>query len=198
MTISMQNLEKLALAETEEFVGGSRKLTLSVEGEGAIHGFIEVLLRAQQYRRLSKGQRGIVRRFLAKVSGLSRAQTTRLIARWTKTRQVRRQPPRRPHFPRRYAAEDIVLLAEADGAHQDLSGPAVRHILKREFQIFHKPEYERLSGISVCHIYNLRQSNPYRRCRVRAQVTQGRQVSIGEREHAWLPIVLPLMNRVDP
>ncbi len=65
MTISMQNLEKLTLAEMEEFVDGSRKLTLSVEGEGAIYGFIEALLRAQQYRRLSKGQRGVVRRFLA-------------------------------------------------------------------------------------------------------------------------------------
>src|ERR1700722_9944643 len=158
MTISMQNLEKLTLAEMEEFVDGSRKLTLSVEGEGAIYGFIEGLLRAQQYRRLSKGQRGIVRRFLAKVSGLSRAQTTRLIARWTKTRQVRRRPARRPHFPRRYTAEDIVLLAEVDGAHQDLSGPAVRHILEREFRIFQKLDYERLAGISVSHIYNLRQS----------------------------------------
>jgi len=72
MTISMQNLENLTLAEMEEFVEGSRKLTLSVEGEGATYGFIEGLLRAQQYRRLSKkGQRGIVRRFLTKVSGLS-------------------------------------------------------------------------------------------------------------------------------
>ena len=181
MTISMQNLEKLTLAEMEEFVGGSRKLTLSVEGEGAIYAFIEALLRAQQYRQLSKGQRGIVRRFLAKVSGLSRAQTTRLIARWAKTRQVRRRPARRPHFPRRYTAEDIVLLAEVDGAHQDLSGPAVRHILEREFRIFQKREDERLAGISVSHIYNLRQSTTYRRCRVRVQLTKGRQVSIGER-----------------
>src|SRR5579863_136938 len=181
MTNSMQNLEKLTLAEMEEFVDGSRKLTLSVEGEGAICAFIEALLRAQQYRRLSEGQRGIVRRFLAKVSGLSRAQTTRLIARWTRTRQVRRRPARRPHFPRHYTAEDIVLLAEVDGAHQDLSGPAVRHILEREFQIFHKPEYQRLAGISVSHIYNLRRSKTYRRSRVRVQRTKGRQVPIGER-----------------
>src|SRR5580704_1270408 len=44
MMISMQNLGKLTLAEMEEFVDGSRKLTLSVEGEGAIYGFIEALL----------------------------------------------------------------------------------------------------------------------------------------------------------
>src|SRR5258707_6646239 len=102
MTISMRNLEKLTLGEMEEFVGGSRKLTLCVEQDGSACGFIEALLKAQQYRLLSKGQRGIVRRFLVKVSGLSRAQMTRLIARWMKTRQVRRQPARRPHFPQRY------------------------------------------------------------------------------------------------
>src|ERR1017187_6383699 len=51
-------------------------------GPSAIYGFIEALLKAQQYRRLSRGQRGVVRRFLTKVSGLSRAQITRLIAAW--------------------------------------------------------------------------------------------------------------------
>ena len=83
MTISMQNLERLTLAEMEEFLQGSQKLTLSVKHKEAVYGFIEALLKAQQYRRLSKGQRGIVRRFLMKVTGLSRAQVTRLITRWS-------------------------------------------------------------------------------------------------------------------
>src|ERR1022692_4433167 len=91
MTIHMKNLERLSLAEMQEFVQGSRKLTLSLEGQAAIYGFIEALLKAQQYRRLSRGQRGVVRRFLTKVSGLSRAQITRLIAAWMRTRQVRRR-----------------------------------------------------------------------------------------------------------
>src|ERR1019366_3036226 len=95
MTIHMKNLERLSLAEMQEFVQGSRKLTLSLEGQAAIYGFIEALLKAQQYRRLSRGQRGVVRRFLTKVSGLSRAQITRLIAAWMRTRQVRRRPPQR-------------------------------------------------------------------------------------------------------
>src|ERR1039458_1091846 len=104
MTIHMKNLERLSLAEMQEFVQGSRKLTLSLEGQAAIYGFIEALLKAQQYRRLSRGQRGVVRRFLTKVSGLSRAQITRLIAAWMQPRQVRRRPPQRPNFPRRYPA----------------------------------------------------------------------------------------------
>jgi hypothetical protein len=47
--------------------------------------------------------------------------------------------------------------------------------------VYHKSEYERLAGISVSHIYNLRRSAGYRKIRVRVQHTQGRQVSIAER-----------------
>ena len=78
MTIRMSNLERLSLAEMEEFVKTSRPVNGSAES-GAVYGLIERVLKAHQYRRLSKGQRGIVRRFLARVTTLSRAQLTRLI-----------------------------------------------------------------------------------------------------------------------
>ncbi len=181
MTIRMKDLERLSLAEMEEFVHGSRKLSLSVEGQQAIYAFVEVLLKAQQFRKLNKGQRGIIRRFLAKVTGMSRAQVTRLIAGWMRTRRVQRRPAQRPDFPRRYTAADVILLAEVDAAHEELSGPATRHILEREWAIFGKQEYARLAGISVSHIYNLRRSELYRRRRVRVRRTQSTQVAIAER-----------------
>jgi transposase InsO family protein len=53
--------------------------------------------------------------------------------------------------------------------------------LQREFEIYHQPEYERLAGISVSHIYNLRASESYRRRRVRVHHTRATQVSIAER-----------------
>src|ERR1017187_6170797 len=120
MTIHMKNLERLSLAEMQELGQGSRKVTLSLEGQAAIYGSIKALMEAQKYRRLSRGQRGVVRRFLTKVSGLSRAQIPRLIAAWMRTRQVRRRPPQRPNFPRRYSSADVVLLAEVDAAHEEL------------------------------------------------------------------------------
>src|SRR6267154_4871884 len=126
MTIRMNNLEGLTLEEMEEWVASSRHIGYAALDKEAIYGFIERILKAQQYRRLSKGQKGIVRRFLAKVTGLSRAQLTRWIQRWRKTRRVARKPAQRPHFHARYTPADIALLAELDAAHQDLSGPAVR------------------------------------------------------------------------
>lgn len=181
MTITMQNLERLSLAEMGEFVQGSRTVGFSPQGRESRYGFIYGVLAAQQYRRLSKSQKGTVRRFLAKVSGLSRAQVTRLIGRWQRGRRPAALSAPRHHFPRRYTPQDIALLAAVDAAHEDLSGPAVRHICRREHGLFGKPEYARLATLSVSHLYNLRGSIVYRKHRVRIHHTQARQVSIGER-----------------
>jgi hypothetical protein len=181
MTIRMDNLERLGLAEMEEFLTTNRHVTWSaVEGEST-YGLIERVLKAHQYRRLSKGQKGIVRGFLVKVTAFSRAQMTRLIQRWTKTRRIERKPAHRPSFHQRYTSADVAALAEMDAVHEDLSGPAARHLCKRAWSVFSDPAFERLAGISSSHIYNLRNSVAYRKIRVRVQHTQPRQVSIGER-----------------
>src|SRR5450631_3517951 len=182
MNITMQNLERLSLAEMKEFVEGSRKVGLATETREETYGLVETTLQSQQYRKLSKGQKGIVRRFLVKVTGLSRAQMTRLVGYWVKQRCIpRKTAAKRRQFARRYTAADIRLLASVDAAHEDLSGPGVRRILQREFTVFSKPEFENLAGISASHIYNLRESETYAGVRVHMTHTQARQVSIGER-----------------
>ena len=68
------------------------------------------------------------------MSGMSRAQTTRLIGRYTATGQ----PPARCGQPStggtvsRSAMRGPTLLASVDEAHETLSGPATRRILERE------------------------------------------------------------------
>src|ERR1700704_3115471 len=181
MTIRMNNLEQLTLAEMGEFVTNNRHMSWSAIGAESVYEFIERVLKAQQYRRLSKGQKSTVKKFLAKVTDLSRAQMTRLIQRWVKTRRIERQPARRAIFPRRYTAGDIASLAEVDAAHEDLSGPAVRHLCQRGWTVYEDVHFERLAGISVSHIYNLRHSAAYRKLRVRMHHPQPGQVSIGER-----------------
>jgi transposase InsO family protein len=181
MIISMKNWERLTLAEMEEFVRGSRTAILAVQELEAVYRFVEMLLKAQGYRRLKKSDKGIVRRFAIKVLGLSRAQVSRLICQWMRNHSIQKQPVRRTRFARRYTAQDVALLADVDAAHEDLSGPAIRHVLHREFTAYGKAAYERLAGISVSHIYNLRHSERYRQSRVRMHHTQARGVSIAER-----------------
>jgi len=62
-----------------------------------------------------------------------------------------------------------------------LSGPATRRILEREYRQYGKPEYERLSTISVAHLYNLRQQPRYRERRLSYTRTRPTAVAIGER-----------------
>jgi hypothetical protein len=181
MRFQMENLDRLTVAEMEEFLESHRKVKMDAAGDGVAYELIERVLRVQQYRRLKKSAKGTVRRFLAKVTGLSRAQVTRLIGRWRQTKRVERQPARRSAFPRRYSTADAALLADVDAAHEDLSGPAVRRILQREFTVYGDPAYERLANISASHIYNLRRSAAYRKVRVCVEHTQARRVSIGER-----------------
>ena len=162
------------------FLAGSQQLNFTA-GPREAYQFTEDVLSQQHYSKLGRRARGLVRRFLMKVTALSPAQVTRLIARWMECREVRRKPAQRPNFARKYMPEDTVLLAEMDAAHEDLSGPAMRHLFVRAHQTHHQADYERLAGISVSHIYNLRQSDAYRKLRVRVQHTQARKVSIGER-----------------
>src|SRR5258708_34623183 len=119
MTIRMNNLEQLTLAEMAEFMTSHRHLRWSATGQKSVYGLTEGVLKAQKYGHLNKGQKGVVKGFLAKVTALSRAQITRLIQRWTQTKRIERQPGRQPSFPRRYNAADVAVLAEVDAVHED-------------------------------------------------------------------------------
>jgi len=89
-------------------------------------------------------------------------------------------------FAKRCTGEDIALLAAVDAAHEDLSGPAARRIVQREYQVFGHVEFARLAGISVFQIYNLRNSAAYRSRRVRVQHTQARPARAGQVTSAWI------------
>ena len=196
MQISMTNLEQLSLSEMEDLLSGSGEVTWEPEDIASKYALIAAVLKAQRYPKLGKRERGIVRQFLAKVTATSRAQLTRLIGQWMKERKIARKAGERPSFTVRYRREDILLLAATDAAHEDLSGPGLRRILFREFTVFGDQGYERLSEISVSHLYNLRHSLTYRNQRVRVQHTQSRQIAIAERRKPD-PLGRPGYLRVD-
>jgi hypothetical protein len=102
MDIRMTNLERLTLAEMAEFVASNQGVDWQAIDHERVYGFVERVLKHQRYSRLRKSQRGIVRAFLLRITGLSRAQVTRLIQRWMQMRQIERKRGRRPSFKRRY------------------------------------------------------------------------------------------------
>jgi len=90
----------------------------------------------------------------------------------------------------------VRLLAAVDKAHERLSGPATKCILKREHEEYGKPAYARLSEISVAHTYNLRASANYRRVAANFEPTRPSPVSIGERRRPE-PLGRPGFLRID-
>ena len=159
----------------------SRTVRFAIADREACYGLVERVLTNRRYEALGREQRGTVRQFLVRVTGRSRAQITRLISQWVETRTIQAKTPARRRFATRYTAADARLLAEVDAAHEDLSGPAVKRILRREYEIYSRKEFERLAQISVSHLYNLRGSKAYQKVRVRVEPTRASQVNIGER-----------------
>ena len=192
----MQDPEEMSLEQMKALVESSRAVRFSIDGREAVYSVMVRVLKNQRYAELNREDRGIVRRFLTKVTGRSRAQVTRLIHRWMEGRTIQAQRPQRRRFPTRYTDEDARLLAEVDAAHGGLSGPAVRRILRREHEVFGRAEYARLAAISVSHLYNLRRLKAYRQVRVRVEHTRASQVNIGERRKPR-PLGRPGYLRVD-
>ena len=177
----MEHAQRLTLVEMREFVASSGRLSFTGADRKQIYRLVERTLQAHEYLRLSKKDKGVVRRYLAKISGRSLAQITRLIRRYRQSGVVQLAPPRRHCFPRRYTHDDIALLATVDATHEGLSGPAVRRILWREYHVYGKAAYRRLTSLSASHIYNLRRSAVYRQHHVHHTRTRSRAVAIGER-----------------
>ena len=177
-------------------VESSRAVRFSIAGREALYKLVGRVLKAQRYAELAREQRGIVRRFLAKVTGRSRAQITRLIGQWMETRTIEAKHPARRRFATRYTETDARLLAMVDATHEELAGPAVKRILLREYEVFGHQEFARLAEISVSHLYNLRRSQAYRRVRVRVEHTRPSKVNIGERRKPQ-PLGRPGFLRVD-
>ncbi len=101
----------------------------------------------------AQAERGLVLEYLRRTTGLSRSQVSKLMGR----SQRDRRRPGRP-FASKYTRADIAALAELDGEHLRLSGPATRKLCQRAWEVYGDVRYERLAGISNRHVYNLRQT----------------------------------------
>ncbi len=171
----------MSLEQIRDFLDASQDLRFEGRCREEMYDWVKRTLVEHQYHAEGKAEKGLLRSYLGKMTGLSRAQTTRLIGQYLDQGSIAEKRYSRRRFPSVYTRADIGLLAEVDEAHETLSGPATQKILYREYHEYGNHEYERLCRISVPHIYNLRQSGTYRKRRVVYQATRPVSVSIGER-----------------
>jgi transposase len=181
MWIRMEKLEALTPERIEEFLSVSAGIDFTGQSRSERYAWVQATLAEQRYVSLRKKQRGAVRALLAKVTGLSLPQITRLIRSYRNDGEICVHAGARRGFPVKYTGEDLELLIEADRAHQRLSGPATRRIFQREWQVFGRKEYARLAEISAAHLYNLRHSVGYRQRAAEFTQTNPSPIAIGER-----------------
>ena len=183
MVIDMNEAQVRSLEQLRQVLTGTQALEFrrAQDDEGR-YGWIEQVLRRLGYRQLGRADRGAVLAYLQRLSGYSRAQVTRLVARWMTNKPLVKNYRRPEHaFARRYTGADVALLAEVDRAMGTLSGPATACVLRRQRDVFKVSGFERLGDISVAHLYNLRNSAGYRQQRVvqtKTRPTRGADIGV--------------------
>jgi hypothetical protein len=177
----MEDSDKMSLERIRVFLEGTEEVGFQARDRTELYRWVEDTLRHHDYPKLPRAAKGLVRCYVAKMTGLSRAQTARLITTYRKRREVKPKAYRRRRFPRRYSPADIELLAEVDNAHENLSGPATQKLLQRAFHDYGDKRFQRLAAISVAQIYRLRKTVRYREKQATYQHTRPTTVAIGER-----------------
>ena len=180
VTLHTQGLK--TLAQVQAFVSSNEAIPFTLTDRLAAYGWMTDTLKQFHYGRCSRTDKGVLRQYLQKITGFSRAQVARCIKQFNDdgTIKDRRRAPVVP-FARRYTPEDIRLLAEMDVLHGTVSGTTTRKLCERALKVHGDARFERLAGISNGHLYNLRQHKTYQAKRGVFDKTRPTKVRIGER-----------------
>jgi hypothetical protein len=181
MKLIMNDERLQTIGQVKQFLAGSEALDFGGVSVEERYQWMETVLVRFKYYQLKKAEKGVIRRYIEKVSGYSRAQVSRLIREYHQKGQLRKAQYKRHRFPRSYTATDIDLLARTDELHDYLSGPATKKIMEREWAVYEHSDFRNISGISIAHLYNLRHSHLYRSITKRYTRTKPAAVKIGER-----------------
>jgi hypothetical protein len=169
------------IEQVKRFLGSSKPLEFEGASIEERYRWIEKVLVRFTYQRLSKSEKGVIRRYTEKMSGYSRAQVCRLIRKFRQRGQIRKADSNKRRFPAKYTTRDIALLARTDELHDFLSGPATKKVMEREWEVYGHTEFKGISQISIAHLYNLRNSSLYRSINKRYTKTKPSVVNIAER-----------------
>jgi len=169
------------IEQVRQFLGGSEALEFRALSVGEKYDWIEEVMIRIRYHGLKRGEKGVIRRYIERITAYSRSQVSRLITEYKRRGRLKRMPYQRHRFPGKYTPADVMLLAKTDELHGWLSGPATKKIREREYQVYGHSEFENISLISVAQLYNLRRSNAYWSITRRFTKTKPAVSRIGER-----------------
>ena len=109
-------LEELkTIEQLSQFIDGTQPVIFQISSfKKKKYSWIRHELVRFDYQQIGKSSKGIVIRYLMKVSGYSRQQLTRLIARYRETGYIKHYHANVPAFHGKYSKDNIRLLARVD------------------------------------------------------------------------------------
>jgi len=159
------------------FLKSSQKLVLVLSSVEERYLFVDRTIDRFNYKNLGRKDKRVILLYIKKITGYKKAQVARLVKRAVlgklKFKEYKRFNPNIKYKP-----TDIKLLETTDELHLRLSSLATREILRREYVLFGREEFENISHISSSHINNLRRTNLYKNSWING--TKAREIKIGK------------------
>ena len=178
MKIIMDDSRLTNVNQLREFLKASQGMVASLVN-GSLeekYAVIDETVDRLHYQRLSKRDKKAVIRYLKKTTGYKHTQLFRLIKRAGRGK-LKRCLYRRINPHHIYTSLDIKRLETTDELHLRLSDMATQEIMRREYEVFHHPEFQTIAQISHSHISNLRDSPLYKNAWINH--TKARAIPIG-------------------
>ena len=196
MIIDMNDDNVTSIAQLGEFLKLSNSAAFSRTDRKKTYEWIGRTLGKFGYYRLSKKEKGIVKKYVRRMTGYSETQIDRLIARKKKVGRIVEQKRTQPSFERVYTSEDVALLVLVDNAEGRRTGGALKKTFTDMFHLYKDDRFKRLANISISHIYNLRGTRVYESGSLTYTKTNPTPVDIGIRKRPQ-PDGKPGFLRVD-
>lgn len=155
MTIIMNDSLVTTIEDVKAFLNSSEKVEFRKGSTAEGYEWLRQLLVRLEYHRLKKPAKGLVKQYVAKLTGYSRAQTTRLIGEYVKTGRItlKTRSEKKYRFKKKYSAEDLKLVAKTALVHNRPNGPALKTLLQRADEIYGDTRFKVVKNISVAYLY---------------------------------------------
>ena len=105
----MDDSQAATLEQIRVLVAANQTMSFTGQGREEVYDWVERTLVRHEYAGLKRPDKGVLRRYLAQMTGLGRAQVTRLITAYQETGRVQAIPYQRTRFSAIYTAADVDL-----------------------------------------------------------------------------------------
>ncbi|HZK12073.1 MAG TPA: integrase, partial [Atribacterota bacterium] len=118
----MNDSQLSSIVEVKRFLKESEVIEFKKRFRKEAYQWIEETLKRFDYLYLGKKEKGLIKKYLKKVTGYSRPQVSRQIRQYRETGRVRVKEYERNKFEKKYTNKDILLLAKIAELHDYPNG----------------------------------------------------------------------------